>query len=375
MKVFLRNKKISGGRRTLYLDIYPPIPHPKTGKLTRREFLKLYIFEKPKGLVEREHNKDTKLLAEQVRAQRQLEIQRGNYDFLVPSNRKQDFLQYFQDLCEKRKTSKGNHDNWVSTYNHLYAFANGHCLAEDVNEQFCTKFRDYLLTPHAAGKKEKEKRLSQNAAHSYYNKFRAAVRQAYEDKILKENPCLRVKGIKPAETKREYLTLEEVNKLAVTECELPDLKRMALLSALTGLRWGDITALRWRDIRYSKGTGYAIHYVQQKTKGVEVLNISKQAYIIMGTPGEPDDLVFPGMEYSAWTNMKLRLWVGAAGIQKKITFHSFRHTHATLLLSRGVDLYVVSKMLGHRNIKTTQLYTKIVDKLKIEAANKIKLKL
>ena len=98
MKVFLRNKNISDGRSTLYLDFYPPIPHPLTGKATRREFLKLYVYQKPKGEAEREHNKDTKLLAENVRAQRQIAIQNGNFGFMMPSNKKQDFLQYFKDI-------------------------------------------------------------------------------------------------------------------------------------------------------------------------------------------------------------------------------------------------------------------------------------
>ena len=64
---------------------------------------------------------------------------------------------------------------------------------------------------------------------------------------------------------------------------------------------------------------------------------------------------------------------GVPKIKKNITFHSFRHTHATLLLSNGVDLYTVSKMLGHREIKTTQIYAKIIDKQKQDAANKIQL--
>src|SRR5687768_11513540 len=116
MKVFLRDKKISGGRKTLYLDYYPPIAHPVSGKATRREFLKLYIIEKPKNEADRDHNKETKILADTIRAQRQLSVQAGNYGFMMASNKKIDFLQYFLDQAEKRKTSKGNYDNWLSAY-------------------------------------------------------------------------------------------------------------------------------------------------------------------------------------------------------------------------------------------------------------------
>lgn len=66
-----------------------------------------------------------------------------------------------------------------------------------------------------------------------------------------------------------------------------------------------------------------------------------------------------------------KLWLQDAGITKNITFHSFRHTFATLQLEMGTDLYTVSKMLGHKSIKTTQIYAKVVDKKKVEAAGRI----
>jgi site-specific recombinase XerD len=56
-----------------------------------------------------------------------------------------------------------------------------------------------------------------------------------------------------------------------------------------------------------------------------------------------------------------------AGIKKKITFHCARHTYATLLLTHNVDMAVVSKMLGHRELKTTQIYAKVIDQRKVDA--------
>ena len=86
-----------------------------------------------------------------------------------------------------------------------------------------------------------------------------------------------------------------------------------------------------------------------------------------------DEPVFEGLKYSAYHNKHLFQWIGAAGITKNITFHSFRHTYATLQLFHGTDIYTVSKMLGHKDLKTTQIYAKIVDDTKRKAANKIKL--
>ncbi len=117
------------------------------------------------------------------------------------------------------------------------------------------------------------KKLSQNAAHSYFNKFRAAVKRAFNERQLDEDPTKRVKAIKQGETERQFLALEELNKLGKTDCEIPDLKRMALFSAVTGLRWSDIIKLKWGEINCTKDVGYYIHFTQKKTKVFEVLNI------------------------------------------------------------------------------------------------------
>jgi integrase len=131
--------------------------------------------------------------------------------------------------------------------------------------------------------------------------------------------------------------------------------------------------MTWNELEYIEGEGYFINFSQKKTKGVEYCPISEQAYSLLNEPGEPTAKVFDGLEYSAYQNKHLFQWIGAAGITKDITFHCFRHTFATLQLFNGTDIYTVSKMLGHKDLKTTQIYAKIVDQTKREAANKIKL--
>ena len=129
----------------------------------------------------------------------------------------------------------------------------------------------------------------------------------------------------------------------------------------------------WGEVQYSEMEGYFLQFRQKKTKGVEVLPISEQAYNLLGEPKEPAEQVFKGLIYSAYLNVHLKQWILIAGITKDITFHCFRHTFATLQLSFGTDIYTVSKMLGHRELKTTQIYAKIVDDTKRKAADKIKL--
>lgn len=136
--------------------------------------------------------------------------------------------------------------------------------------------------------------------------------------------------------------------------------------------------MTWSELEHIKGQGYFLNFSQKKTKGVEVLPISEQAYGFTEGEENPKEMpqdksVFEGLKYSAYHNKHLFQWIGAAGITKDITFHCFRHTFATLQLFNGTDIYTVSKMLGHKDLKTTQVYAKIVDEAKRKAANKIKL--
>ena len=377
-KVKLRTKAISGNRQSLYLDFYPAIPHPETGAPTRREFLGLYLFDKAKGPVDKQHNKDTLQVAEQIRQKRENHLNKPEvytgYELeklKIKEKAEKNFVEYFKKLADKRKAS--NHDNWISAYNYLETFTRGILKFADLDEKFCNAFKDYLLTTKS--NKSSKTTLSQNSAFSYFNKLKATLKQAYKDGYLQADLNAKVEPIKQAETRRNILTIEELNKLVKTECNNPLLKRAALFSALTGLRFSDIQKLVWGEIYHSVENGYSIQFTQQKTKGVEVLPISQQAYQLLGEPKRSTDKVFEGLTYSAYENKHLYQWIGAAGITKDITFHCFRHTFATLQLSKGTDIYTVSKMLGHRELKTTQIYAKVIDQTKREAADKIKLEL
>jgi integrase len=141
------------------------------------------------------------------------------------------------------------------------------------------------------------------------------------------------------------------------------------------MRFSDIINLTWDQIRKNDKKGYSITFRQQKTQGVEVLPISDQAVKLLGETGKSNQKVFEGLTYSAYQNKHLSQWIGAAGIERNITFHSFRHTYATLQLANGTDIYTVSKLLGHRDLKTTQIYAKVIDQKKRDAAKKIKINL
>ena len=381
VKVTLREKKISQGRKSLYLDFYPAITNPETGEPTRREFLGLYILEKPKTPFDKQHINETLKIGESIRQKREnflnkpeIYSQYEKEQLRLKELGEQCFIEYFTKLANKRKAS--NHDNWVSALNYLDTFTNGNLKFADLNQKFLEDFKEYLLTTKS--NRSNKTTLSQNSAVSYFNKVKAALKQAYKDGVLQYDLNAKVKSIKVVETRREYLTIDELNKLVKKDCNNPLMKRAALFSALTGLRFSDIQKMVWGELEWVKDQGYFLNFNQKKTKGVEVLPISEQAYLFTEGPENPKDMpqdkpVFKGLKYSAYHNKHLFQWIGAAGITKDIRFHCFRHTFATLQLSKGTDIYTVSKMLGHKDLKTTQIYVKIVDEAKRTAMSRIKL--
>ncbi len=369
MKVKLSERKVKKGT-SLFLEIYWGYSKDKNGKIKhQREFekLNLFLLENPKSKDEKRHNKQVKQLAENIRSKREIEIQSGKHSFINPNQRKIKLLSYFKKLTEERKESKGNYGNWDSALKHLQKFCRENTLLLDVDINFVENFKQFLLTEKLT---KSDKKLSINSASSYFNKFRSCINKAFEEDLITKNPVLKVKSIKGEKTKREYLTEEEIQKLATTDCRYPVLKRAFLFSCLTGLRWSDCNKLLWSEVN-DEANGCKIIFKQQKTKGQEYLEVSNQARELLGDRKEPNEKAFIGLRYSSYMNVALEKWALKSGITKHVTFHLARHTHATLLLTKGVDLFVIMDILGHKDIRTTQIYAKIVNQKRKEAIEKL----
>lgn len=346
---------------------------PRPGAKVQYEWLNLHIYENPKTNIEKDHNKETMQLAESIRAKRLLDHQTSNHGFASAVKGKVSFLAYFKKLADKRRDdSDGNYGNWQSVYEHLKVFTGRKDYTlEQIDEDFLEGFKQYLQGNIT--RRGKQQKLEANSALSYYNKVKAALREAYVNKMIKENPSNRVKGLKAGDSHRQFLTQEELQAMANAECSNILLKRAFLFSALTGLRWSDVKALTWKKIHHSEAAGWSIEYIQKKTKGAEILPLSEHAVKLLGDRTGDDTPIFSDLCYHTHMNKQLQDWVDLAGVKKKITFHCARHTFATLQLSNDTDIYTVSKLLGHKHLKTTEIYTKVIDKKKIEAANKIEI--
>lgn len=371
MKVHLRQRKQSAsGSISLFLEIYKGTTTNTDGKIKNirdYEYLNLYLIDNPKTPIDKQHNKDTLQLAESIKAKRELEIKNGLYGFSSEFKQGTNFIDYFKEQMEKRKQSMGNYGNWDSALKHLIKFAGTKISFRDVDHNFCENFRDYLKYK---AKKSSGQPLSSLSVASYFNKFRACLKEAVKKKIILSNPAIDVSSPRIIENKREYLTFDELKAIVKADCRYDVLKRAFIFSCLTGLRWSDVQNLKWSELQ-NTGSGWKITFHQQKTKGLQYLDISEQARGYLGEMGSPNDRVFTGLKYSSFMNLELSKWMMRAGITKNITFHCARHTFAVLQLTLGTEIFTLSKLLGHSELKTTQVYAKIIDEKKREAVNKI----
>ena len=370
MRVTLRMRQLKTGRISLYLDHYPPVIHPESGKITRWEYLDMYLYNPPRDEMEKRHNKDMETLARSIAANRQLDRLAGKFG-IKRSSQFDDFLPFFQKQVDKWIDSPSTHGGWVASYKTFLQFCNEQCNFGDLTPQFINEYKDFLQKK-ATRINSPKMRISQNSCYTYYNKLRAAVREAMVFGHIISNPFDAVKGITQPETYREFLTKEELIKLYNTESESALLKRTCLFSALTGLRLGDVVKLRRDQIQHSENLGYFIRFTQSKTKGMETLPISDEALSFLGELEASSEKIFGDYNFQR-DYAHLNRWLQRAGIRKKITFHNFRHTFATLQLAEGTDIYTVSKLLGHKHIHTTQIYGKVMDTTKTKAMKSIQL--
>jgi len=371
MKVHLRQRKqTKSGSISLFLEIYKGTTTSSDGKvknLRDYEYLNLYLIDKPKTPIDKQSNKETLQLAKSIKAKRELEIKNGLYGFANEFKQSTNFIDYFIEQMEKRKQSIGNYGNWDSTLKHLIRFAGTKVSFREIDQTFCENFRDYLKE---TAKKSSGQPLSSSSVSSYFLKFKACIKEAVRKKIMLSNPTIDVSNPKVIESIREYLTLDELKAIVKVDCRYDVLKRAFLFSCLTGLRWSDVNNLKWSELQKTTD-GYRITFHQQKTKGLQYLDLSEQSRAYLGEAGSPDERAFTGLKYSSYMNVELSKWMMRAGITKDITFHCARHTFAVLQLSLGTEIFTLSKLLGHSELKTTQIYAKIIDEKKREAVNKI----
>ncbi len=372
--VRIRFKQLSNGNQSIYLEYYTGDVIRKenyVGGKRKYEFLKLYLIPE-RTREDKAKNEATLALAKAIQSRRIVEVQNDAHGFQNTNKSRVNLLDYLENIG-KQSAEQGSRNyarTVLNTVRALKLFRGDYIAFRDVDKEFLSEFTDYLRQMPKASKYGVLKtggRLSNNSVVSYYGTLRTAINRAYKEGIITVNPTKEfdfASKVRQEPSRREYLTIDELKTLINTECRHEIVKRAFLFSCLCGLRVSDIRKLRWCDLQRSGGR-VRIEITMQKTKEPLYLPISDEALKWLPERGEANDsdFIFP-LTHEGTVNDTLQHWAKVAGITKHISFHVARHTHATMMLTLGADLYTVSKLLGHKNIATTQIYAKIVDKKK-----------
>jgi integrase len=365
--VKIRYKTLSNGNQSIYFDIY------RNGK-RYYEFPKLYIVPE-RTTTDKEQNRQMLEKAVKIKAQRIDEITDSENGFTnMGLKQKAKFIDYLQKLADEKralsKNKRGIHQTYESLIKHLTTYRGDSFTFKHVTKDFCIGFIEYLQT---AKNGTYNGLLSQATQHNYIQAMSTALNNAVTDGIISINPINQLKRHerpKKPDSTREYLTIDEMKQLEKTECIKPLVKQAFLFSCFTGLRFSDVKALKWGDIQIDSEGKNLIRYTQVKTKKHELLQVSDKAFKFLPERGtaKDTDTIFVLWD-NGYTNLALKSWALAAGVKKHVTFHVGRHTNATLLLSLGAPIETISKLLGHSNIRTTQIYAKVIDKNKRAAVS------
>lgn len=360
--VRLRFKELADGNKSIYLDIY------KNGQ-RRYEFLKLYLVPETNPL-QKQVNADTLKAANAIKAQRIIELANNEAGIKNTQRGKMllvDWLKHYRELKEDK--SSGLHRQIDHTITLVKEYEGDKTRLCDVDKDYCIGFVYYITNVYTT---KTGKNLEKVTAQNYYRCLSCALNEAVRAGLIETNPCMMMSHtdkIKVPESKRTYLTIDEVKALIKTPCKSEATKQAYLFSVYCGLRISDVERLRWSDF-VNDGGQVRVSIVQKKTKNPLYLPLSEQALKWLPDRGNKADseavFCLPSQTY---INTLLKGWATAAGITKNVTFHTARHTFATMMLTLGADLYTTSKLLGHTEVGTTQIYAKIIDKKKDEAVN------
>lgn len=424
--VSLRYQKTKNGGKSLFLDY-------RVGGKRIREFLHMYISPDADPLT-KARNKKTMEAAKVLQSKRILELENGKAGMIPKSLQDVCMKDFFESvIARKRGMSKSYQDALQRTMHYWLKYAGERSKVRNITESMILGFIDFLQEQeeghYAAGikvqreklyqgscraptpedmvkqvirlvkegksqreaaritglarstvgtiisrnqRKKEIRYLSDQTVRQYFDRLGVFLKRAVKEGILMRNPMDLIESTEKPRTpngERAFLTIDELKRLVESPCKYDIAKKMFMFACFTGLRFSDVRRVTWRMIDSGD-----IGIMQKKTGNIVHVPLTGNAEAWLPERPEdasPDTAVFSCYPPLGTIDKFIQRWADDAGIHKKITFHVSRHTFATLLITSGADLYVVSKLLGHQSVATTAIYAKVVDKRREEAVNAI----
>lgn len=360
----LRHRKLADGRLSLFLDRSVDGGH-------EYEFLQLYLLPETTSIAKRQ-NARTLRKAEDILRERTENLLNAKADKQSGDADEDIHLSdWLQTCCENHEKRGARDTGCISNVKRALHMFRPDTRLSDIDRQFCLDMIDWFRNTYKH--RLTGKPISARTADTYCQTFRTMLNEAVREGLIDKNPWNKletIEKIKKPESKREYLTIDEIRRMIATDCPNGLVKRAYLFSCFTGLRISDVKNLKWGDVCHENGQTF-VSVVMRKTTKPLYIPLSRQAlkWIPEKGGGEAGDYVFGNLVNYGNVNENLKKWAEAAGIRKHVSYHTSRHSFATMMLTLGADLYTVSKLLGHSSVRHTQIYARIIDRKKDEAVN------
>lgn len=339
----LRMKDLANGNKSLYLDIY------RDGKRTY-EYLKMYLIPETDNNA-RVRNQTTMAAANAIKSKRIIQLTNGEAGI---ETREKVFLLDWMETYKENQAKRGKKDGTQIqvTIRILKNFAGERMTMDQIDKTFCQEYIDYLLTEYHP----KGKRVSNFTLHTYYRILNGALNAAVRADIIKSNPFTKINNsdkIRLPESKRSYMTIEEVRALIATPMKNEAVKQAYLFSCFCGLRISDIISLKWKDVFVDRGQ-YRLAVSMQKTKEPIYLPLSPEALKWMPERGEKtsEDHVFD-LPSPTMINTLLKPWAKAAGIDKRFSFHT--RSHSKFFYSLNISELSILKNVTANDLETSYI--------------------
>ena len=349
MGVKIRERKMASGDIAFYIDTY----HKEHGRFSQKTGLQAdpknrKVFNQIKAealervrIVEKDLQRDPK----------------GVFDRKAMAG--DDFVEY-----TRRRAEKERYASYMNALKRLVEFTGGSVPFSNLNSQWLERLKSFLLSIDG---------LSTNSASIYFVFVKGTIHLAYKEGYISDDFIGKVDGIKRQPVDRHVLTLDELDVLSRTKCPNKMVKAAFMFASFTGLRLSDVELLRWEKIVTENGQCF-MKFKQKKTgqfekmplcaQAVETLQSVQQLHAEYAPDGDERIFILPGRSH---LGVILNEWGFRSGLSWRLHFHASRHTFASMALSAGTAFFTVSKLLGHRDLQTTEIYSHSFQKDQIEA--------
>lgn len=350
MSVTLRYKKNAKGSITPYIDIYE-------NGMRKREYLKhLKLRDKPKKTLDRDNNKQNKILAEQIRDKKARDLQANVYHVIPATKTSTDVLKFFATYIERY--SKKDKRLLRASYAKFQAFMSERSIRQlstnHLSKGLIIDFKGYLETS-----------MNGETPSNYFKKFKMMVQGMVNEGLMHTNPAIGV-SIKRSDTiKKDILNFEEIARLHKAPITNEEVKRAFLFCCYTGLRFCDV-----KEVSHINVQNNLLKITQKKTGKPVIVPLNETALAIINSSLATKGSLFNLPSHTACLK-GLRVWVKNAGIDKHITWHCARHSFGTAIIEYGADVSSATSLLGQTSFASTMRYVRVVEKLKERAVGNL----